>query len=92
MNENSIDNKTVINNLCAYFEKECDPEIVRRSLAALMIDIHRISKLNKLPKEEKKCLIYRIKLNAQQLEHFIKNGPRGPLVYDKSINTENQNE
>jgi len=74
-------NKEVIDKLQEYFINECDPKIVARTLAGMMVDMNRVKNIKQLTKSEKECLFDRIDNNCKQLEDFIKNGPRETLKY-----------
>jgi hypothetical protein len=73
-------NKEVIESLVDYFITQ-DPKIVATLLAAQMIDMNRFYNMAKLPKDEKKLLMKRLKHNIDQLHSFIRHGPNGDLTY-----------
>jgi hypothetical protein len=74
-------NKEVIEKLESYFLEQ-DHKAVCRLLANMMIDMHRMSHIKKLPVDELIGLLRRQEFNKIELEYFIKNGPRGPLTME----------
>lgn len=72
-------NKEVIDALQGYFLQQ-DPKIVARTLAALMIDMNRVSRMDYLKPMEKECLLARMIHNNNELLDFI-NGKREPMRY-----------
>ena len=74
-----ISNKEIIEKLIAYYKKQ-DVDIIYRVLANCMIDFNRLDTIDKLPIEEKTMLQLRIKLNAQELRKFVKEGDKGKPI------------
>lgn len=69
-------NKEVIDALQDYFLTQ-DPKTMCRTLAALMIDMNRMMRLDELGVDERNNLLARMILNQEQLYKFIKDGPSG---------------
>jgi len=72
----TINNKEAIDKLESYYAEQ-DPRTVARALAALMLDIHRIVTVDRLPEGEAINLKNRMVLNSQAFVDFIKNGSKG---------------
>jgi len=75
-----MQNKDVIDKMQNYFLQQ-DPASVARILAAVMIDLNRLSNIKLLGKDEKASLLNRLKLNAYQVQKFA----RGDIMSDIKI-------
>lgn len=71
-------NKELIQELTEYFLTQ-DPQIVAKTLAAVMIDMNRLINMDSLSIEEKASLIARVHVNNASLSKFAKNGPESDL-------------
>ena len=74
-----ITNKEVIHKLKTYYLTQ-DREVVAHVLAVMMIDLQRVWNYGKLEKDEAISLKQRMRLNMQELDKFIKEGPQGDLI------------
>ncbi len=81
-------NKEVIDDLQAYFLKQ-DPKDIARTLAGLMIDFQRFVNYENLGKNEQECLLFRMQKNVEELQRFIREGPRDNDTF-KYINLESK--
>ncbi len=69
-------NKELINELEAYFITQ-DQKVIARTLASMMIDIHRFMNLDQLQENEFTNLIIRSKANSDSLMRFAEFGAEG---------------
>lgn len=77
-----MNNKELIKKLKTYFLEKCDPDVVAHFLAASMVDMNRLLTMDLLPEEERRCLIARMRHNAQQLNTFAKDESPSPLTLE----------
>jgi hypothetical protein len=70
-----MDNKEVIDRLQAYYLTQ-DPSVVARALASILIDMNRLKHFGELGDKEAQCLEIRLNLMMDELQDFVKNGPR----------------
>lgn len=77
-----MNNKEVIEKLKAYYLTQ-DHETVCHALASLVVDVHRVVNCEKLPEKEFRCLEWRLNKMSEELEKFVKDGPKGELVITK---------
>ena len=71
-----MSNKDLLDKLTEYLLTQ-DVKVICRALANAMLDQHRIHNLIRLDPGTKIHLFKRIKLNAESLDDFYKNGPKG---------------
>lgn len=81
-------NKHLIDELQEYFLTQ-DAKVICRTLAAMMVDLHRINNFESCGKNERDNLRMRMEINSKSLIKFAKYGPDGDLVYH---NIESQDE
>jgi hypothetical protein len=73
-----MDNKEAIDKLKAYFITQ-DHDIICYSLAALMVDLHRIYYIKDIPDDEKHNLQMRTQINIAEMQRFLKEGPESEM-------------
>lgn len=73
-----MNNKEAMDKLQAYYLTQ-DPAIVARGLASLLIDMNRLKHVDSLGEKEAQCLEVRLNLMMDELQDFVKNGPKHDL-------------
>lgn len=72
-------NKHLIDELQKYFLTQ-DQKTICRTLAAIMVDLHRVNNFESLGLNERENLVIRMDFNSQALLKFAKYGPDGDFV------------
>ena len=84
-----ISNKELIEKLTEYLLNDCDPKVVARCLAGVMIDYNRLAHLKSLSAEETDSLWRRVRSNSDQLRKFARGEIKTPLKYYTMNSDEN---